>query len=212
MSSLLTATKSRSISDKPIGVVLASLGAGVDSKTIEKRLADLRRIQTGPASQIANERDVTPVGQNIGEQLRFKTASFKRLTAAVAMYLHPEWRARLFARLDALLNVEDWDSTQQLPSEQSFSTFLRMIIYLHPTRRPGIGITPNGHFAAAWTRGADRMVIECVGNDEVRWVLSREHDGEFESGAGRVSIHRIPDVTAGYDPEPLLSDGQNVLA
>jgi hypothetical protein len=114
--------------------------------------------------------------------------------------------------LDRLFDPEDWQEDFRLPSEQSFSTFLRMIIYLHPTKRPGIGLSPTGHFLSAWTRGKDRLIIECIARDEVRWVLSRTIDGERESGAGKVLLHRVPDVTAPYDPEPLFTDGEQVLA
>jgi len=47
---------------------------------------------------------------------------------------------------------------------------------------------------------------------------AREHavqyakDGELETGAGKVLIHRIPDVTAGYNPEPLFQNGHKILA
>jgi hypothetical protein len=87
-----------------------------------------------------------------------------------------------------------------------------MIIYLHPSKRPAIGLSPRGHFLAAWTRGEDRIVIECLAKDEVRWVLSRTVDGERESAAGKVLIHRVPDVIAPYDPMPLFEDGDKVLA
>jgi hypothetical protein len=198
----------------PMAALLPSFSAGVDSKAIEKRLEDLRKIQTGAISQIKSVRNIDPKGLTVSEQLQVKLVALKRLTASIAMYLDPEWRSKLFARLDAMLDPDGWDPEATLPSEQSFSTFLRMIIFLHPTRRPGIGITPKGHFAAAWVRSQDRIVIECLGNDEVRWVIAREVDGERETGAGKVQLHRIPDVTAGYDPQPLFNDadGQRLLA
>lgn len=212
MSSLLTSHRSRSILDAPVGVILPSLAAGVEARAVEARLASLRKMQTGAASRIASVADLKVKGSNVAEQLRLKLISLKQLASTVAMYFDPEWRIKLFARLDVMLDPDGWESDCALPSEQSFSTFLRMMIYLHPTRRPGIGLSPSGHFAAAWSRGDDRLVIECIGNDEVRWVISREIEGERESCAGKVSLHRIPDVTAPYEPEHLFSDGQQVLA
>ena len=50
------------------------------------------------------------------------------------------------------------------------------------------------------------------GNDQVRWVISRTIDEERESGAGVVLFHRIPEVIAPYDPEPLFTDGHKILA
>lgn len=163
-------------------------------------------------SDLATVQDAGTKQSGIRWQIAEKLASFKRLTSTIAMYLDPSWRTELFATLDRLLDPDDWDSDFALPSEQSFSTFLRMIIYLHPTRRPGLGLSPNGHVLAAWTRGTDRIVIECIGKDEVRWVLSRTIDGERESGAGKVLLHRVPEVTAPYEPEPLFQNGHKILA
>src|SRR5215467_3765615 len=212
MSSLLTMPRSRSVLEMPAGAVMPSLGVGVDSKSIEARLRSIRQLLTEPVSNIANVRDTDLTGATLPEQLRSKALSLKRIAGAVAMHLTKDWRLKLFARIDELCSPEDWDEPCDLPSEQSFSTFLRMIIYLHPTRRPGIGLSNRGHFVAAWTRGSDRIVIECIGNDEVRWVLSKITDGERESGAGKVSLHRIHDVIAGYEPEELFNDAHRLLA
>jgi hypothetical protein len=191
---------------------MPSIGGGVDSRLIDDRLKSMQRLISGAIGDLAHVKDVDPKSSDIGQQLRMKLASLKRITATVAMHLDLTWRATLFATLDRLLDPEDWDAEFELPSEQSFSTFLRMIIYLHPTRRPGIGLSPSGHFLSAWSRDKDRIVIECIGNDEVRWVLSRTVEGERESGAGRVLLHRVPDVTAPYEPEDLLRDGDKILA
>jgi hypothetical protein len=123
----------------------------------------------------------------------------------------PDWRTRLFAKLDSLIDPEEWDPDFALPSEQSFSTFLRMIIYLHPTKRPGLGLSAKGHFLASWSKIEDRIVIECLANDDVRWVLSRNVDGLRESGAGKTKIYRIPDVIRPYEPDHLFRDGDKLL-
>ena len=92
-----------------------------------------------------------------------------------------------------------------------FSTFLRMIIDLHPTKRPGLGLSAKGHFLASWSKIEDRIVIECLANDDVRWVLSRNVDGLRESGAGKTKIYRIPDVICPYEPDHLFRDGDKLL-
>jgi hypothetical protein len=212
MTPALTAIRSRSLLESALVPVLPSAGSGADALAIEQRLRNMRTLLTGGASALKDVRGRSAKALPIEEQLRKKLASFKEMTATIAMHLDPEWRTKLFAQLDRLLDPEDWDEGFQVPSEQSFSTFLRMIIYLHPTRRPGIGLSPHGHFLAAWTRGNDRIVIECIANDEVRWVLSRDLDGDRETGAGTVQLHRIPDVTAAYEPEALFNDGHKLLA
>jgi len=212
MNSLLTAPRTRSLLERPIDAVLPSTGVGKDALLIEQRLKSMRTLLTGAFSELTTVRDSDAKGRPIEVQLCEKAASLKRLAATVAMHLDAEWRGRLFTRLDQLLDPIDWESDFELPSEQSFSTFLRMIIYLHPTRWPGIGLSAGGHFLASWVCGSDRIIIECLRNDEVRWVLSRTVDGDRESGAGKLQLHRIPEVTAGYHPEPLFNNGEKLLA
>jgi hypothetical protein len=198
--------------EQAVSVGMPSTGGGTDSQIIARRLESIRTLISGAVADLASVRNDEPKLAELPEQVKAKRASFKQLTAKVAMHLDPTWRVALLSTLDRLLDPDDWDQDFKLPSEQSFSTFLRMMIYLHPTRRPGLGLSPNGHFLAAWTRERDRIVIECNGNDEVRWVLSRTVDGERESGAGKVLLHRVPDVTAAYDPEPLFHNGEKILA
>lgn len=212
MNSLLTFPRSRSMLESAPALDMPSLGGGVDSRLIDDRLKSMRKLVSGTVADLAHIKDTTPKKLELGDQLLIKLGSFKRITATVAMHLDRAWRDTLFATLDRLLDPDDWDAESKLPSEQSFSTFLRMMIYLHPTRRPGLGLSPSGHFLAAWSRDKDRIVIESIGNDEVRWVLSRMVDGERESGAGRVLLHRVPEVTAPYEPELLFNDGDKILA
>jgi hypothetical protein len=210
--SLLTLAHSRSLLD--IAPILAqpSVAGGADSHLISERIASMRKLVTGAVANLAHVKDIDTNKLALREQVLAKRASLKRITATVAMHLDRKWRESLFSTLDRLLDPDDWDIDFQLPSEQSFSTFLRMIIYLHPTKRPGLGLSASGHFLAAWTRDKDRIVIECIGEDEVRWVLSRIISDERESGAGRVLLHRVPDVIAPYEPEHLFRDDDKILA
>ncbi len=211
MSSLLLSSRSYSLDDMPFDFNPSTGANDVDLSAIERRLKSLRTLSTGAASNLARVPNSKFVAVSLTEQLRAKLVSLKSMTASVAMYFHADWRSKLFSRLDVLLNSDNWEEGALLPSEQSFSTLLRMMIYLHPTRRPTIGLSPSGHFVTAWKRGDDKLVIECIGNDDVRWVISREVDGDRESAAGKVSLHRVPEVTAAYDPEGLYTDDQNIL-
>jgi hypothetical protein len=211
MSELVALARSRSLLDDAPILRLPSFGAGVDSKLINDHLTSMRKLLSGPVAGLAEVKDLKRKG-DLADQILEKRASLKRITATIAMHLDRGWRESLFAELDRLLDPEDWDESFKLPTEQSFSTFLRMIIYLHPTKRPALGLSATGHLLAAWSRGKDRITIECVGQDEVRWVLSRTVDGDRESGAGRTQLHRVPEVTAPYEPEHLFQDGDKILA
>lgn len=213
MKALVLAPKSRSLLDAKVPFAAPSFGAGADAQIIGARIKSMQNLMSGAVANLTGVRELPiPSSSSLAEQLGRKLASLKRLTATIAMHLDPAWRRTLLSTLDQLLDSDDWDNEFVLPSEQSFSTFLRMIIYLHPTKRPGLGLSASGHFLAAWTRAKDRIVIESLANDEVRWVLSRTVAGERESAAGKVLIHRVPDVIAPYDPMPLFDDGDKILA
>jgi hypothetical protein len=212
MSAFLSPLRSRSLLESLPVLGISSTAGGLDSRLIDDRLEQMRVLLSGAVGNLATVRDSVDKNSDIRAQLQSKIASLKRITATVGMYFYPSWRIDLFNTLDRLLDPDDWDLTFILPSEQSFSTFLRMMIYLHPSRRPGLGLSPMGHFLAAWTSGRDRIVIECIASDEVRWVLSRSVAGERESGAGKVLLHRVPDVTAPYEPEKLFQNGDKILA
>jgi hypothetical protein len=188
-----------------------SAGVGIDAESTVARIGQMKRLLTGAANQIATSQNIIAKSETIEGKLAEKVGSFKRIAASVGMYLDPDWRSRLFAKLDSLMDADEWDADFALPSEQSFSTFLRMIIYLHPTKRPGLGLSSKGHFLASWAKDQDRIVIECLANDDVRWVLSHSLKGYIESGAGKTKIYRIPDVIHPYEPDELFLDGHNLL-
>src|SRR5688572_28873507 len=68
-----------------------------------------------------------PVAQNEEEQVFNRLVALKVLTSGLAMHLERIWRAGLFRSLDNLLDVEDWDFSDDLPTVESFRTFLRMV-------------------------------------------------------------------------------------
>lgn len=135
------------------------------------------------------------------ERLYEARAFCKIKMSAVAMHLDSEWRSRFFSQLDSLMDFENWEKDDLPITEASFTTLLRMILLIQPARRPGVGSTSEGNILAAWTVEKDRLTIECLPNDEVRWVLSRYSDGNRESAAGHVALSRLRAVLAPYNPE-----------
>jgi hypothetical protein len=134
------------------------------------------------------------------ERLFDALAACKLTTARLAVaHLTSDERARLFKHLDSLLDPDSWDDADQVPSEASFTTLLRMMLYLGG-RRPALGITSTGNFIATWSEGDGRLTIECRPKDEVRWVLVHSLDGRRESAAGETVVRRLPQVLNAYDP------------
>lgn len=139
------------------------------------------------------------------ERLFDATANVKILTAQVAMHLEREWRDKLFRQLDSLHDPAEWEPDDEPIQQASFATFLKAIVQIKPQRRPGLGLSHGGHLIAAWTTGLDRLTIEFLPNDRVRWVLARYRDGESEHFAGQTAVSRLAEGLAPYNPENWFS-------
>ncbi len=115
------------------------------------------------------------------QRLFDRLVDLKVKTSSLAMHLENVWRTGLFNELDQLLDVDEWDLSDTLPSVESFVTFLRTTIFLGKIRRPGLGATCEGHILAGWITGKDRLTVEYRPNDQLRWVLTA--DGSTKSGS-----------------------------
>ncbi len=195
------------------GLSAPSWGVTEASKLAENRIKSMQRLTAGTVADIRNVADsiLKPRQVSMDQQLSAKLASLKKILSAVSMYLDHEWRTQLLSTLDRFLDPTDWEEDLLLPSEESFATFLRTVIYLHPTKRPGLGLSAKGNFLASWRRDRDRIVIEFLRKDGLRWVLSQTMNGSPESGAGINPIHRLPDLIAGYEPDRFFHDGEKLL-
>jgi hypothetical protein len=135
------------------------------------------------------------------ERLFDALAAVKIMTSQVAMHMDGEWRGRLFRQLDSLHDPAEWEEGDQPVQQSSFSTFLKAMLSIKPKRRPGLGLSHAGHLIAAWTTGRDRLTIEFLPNDHIRWVLSRHYDGDTERFAGDTRVDRLAEGLASYHPE-----------
>jgi hypothetical protein len=133
-------------------------------------------------------------------------------TAMVAMHLTADERGRLFRQLDSLMDYENWDPDDVPVGLPSFTTFIRMVLFLGG-RRPAMGATSTGNLIASWTEGNDRLTIECKSDDHIRWVLVENLDGERESAAGETTTPRLHEVLHPYDaPKRWFPDAANQAA
>jgi hypothetical protein len=139
-------------------------------------------------------------GRRLEERLFDATASVKILTSQIAMHLEREWRDKLFRQLDSLHDPNEWEPDDDPIQQASFATFIKAIIQIKPKRRPGLGLSHTGHLIAAWTTDFDRLTIEFLPNDHVRWVIGRRHDNEQEHIAGQTRVSRLAEALAPYNP------------
>ena len=180
---------------RPMVKTLSAASADISSLLLARRLESF----ASPTPTFAGRPLVEE--KNLREKLFDSLAAFKIRTASVAMHLDRAWRDRLFAQLDSLLDAESWEADDLPPTINSFSTFLRMILLLRPDRRPGIGAAADGSLIAMWTAVGDRLTIECLSGDLVRWYLSVSIDGENERAAGLTPLGRLGAVLSPYGPD-----------
>ncbi|QOZ45521.1 hypothetical protein XH89_20055 [Bradyrhizobium sp. CCBAU 53340] len=185
-----------------------SLAVGAVSKVIEGQIENLQK----PSPTFASQGTATLPRTSLDERLFDVLAQFKIRTSQVAMHLNRDWRTRLFGQFDSLLNVEDWEPLDRPPTIESFATFLRLLVFLKPQRRPGLGATATGELIASWTNGNDRLTIECLPQDLVRWTVSVTINEERERAAGITPVSRLPAVLAPYGPDRWFADANHVPA
>jgi hypothetical protein len=190
----------------PIFPAPSSWSAGRDARLIPDLISKLPNLSGAKSwGRLGHSGDAS-----LAERLALRLLSFKKMTSPIARYLDRSWHAQLFERLDSLFDVDDWDADFVLPLESSFETFLRLIVYLHPTKRPGIGLSSRGYVLASWSKDGDRIVIECLPQDELRWVLSQSNEGRRESAAGKNRIQRLIELIEGYEPDRFFKNGDKV--
>jgi hypothetical protein len=179
------------VSTRATNTVLSSSILGAD---IVRQIAKL-----GSKSS-TSETNIISTDNAVEERLFDALSRVKRLTAMVAMHLDAAWRENLFIQLDGLHDPAEWEVDDEPVKESSFATFLKAIVEIRPERRPGLGLSQAGHLIAAWTTGRDRLTIEFLPNDQVRWVLSRYYDDEPVRIAGQMAVSRLVEQLAPYEP------------
>jgi hypothetical protein len=172
---------------------LATAGVGEGSRAIYQASVQSRAhsiLRSLPPSSLA-------------EELFDARARAKQITARLAMpmlHLSREWRDRFFSQLDGLMDVEQWDPEDRPVTEASFTTLIRMLVLLASERRPGLGASSDGHIVAVWAKDRNRLTIECLGGDAIRWVVLLYHDNQREIASGENQLDRLNDILQPYHP------------
>lgn len=173
---------------------MSSAAISEDTKQLTKQVANLQS-PLSPASL-----SLAPSEMAIEERLFDATSSVKMLTAQVAMHMDKKLRDKLFSQIDSLHDLDEWDTDDKPVKRSSFATFLKAILQIKPQRHPGLGLTYEGYLIAAWTKGHDRLTTEFLPKDRVRWVLTRNIDGEVERAAGETAVSRLYECLLPYHP------------
>jgi hypothetical protein len=139
-------------------------------------------------------------GRSVEARLYVALADAKVLTSRIAMHLDRHWRDKLFRQLDSLHDIDEWDLDTQPLDKASFSTFLRTLHAIGMKRRPGLGLSFKGNLIGAWTVGPNRLTIEFLPDDKLRWSVIREYGQQPDRAAGETSVARIAGILAPYSP------------
>jgi hypothetical protein len=200
MNALAFPERSQSITERRQPRSLRGTGAmiaGSVSDVLKSIRASNSVSQSSPKSVVEA---VLDDGNALAAALRESRSSFKILVSRVSMHLGVAWLEKLFAQIDSLLDVDEWDTSDPVPKIETARTFIRMLLAMKVARKPGLGISNSGNLVAAWTNGSNRLTVECMPHDRVRWVLARVVDGEVERAAGDGKIERLKDILAPYEP------------
>lgn len=141
-----------------------------------------------------------PSHKSLDEALFDATAAVKVLSSKVAMHLDKDRRNRIFKQIDSLHDINEWDEEDKPIKDSSFETFLKAILLISPQRHPGLGLSNAGNLIASWGDNQDRLVAEFLPKDLVRFVLSRNIEGETERVSGQTTVERLYDCLIPYQP------------
>jgi hypothetical protein len=143
--------------------------------------------------------------RSIQERLFDARASCKITTRKLTMHFPKDWHVKFFKQIDSLMDLDEWDAADEPVTQSSFGTLIRLLLLLRDKRRPGLGIADQGNIVATWSFGArDRLTVECLARDRVRWIVTVPVDGEYDSAAGETSLDRLLNVLQGYKPQHWL--------
>lgn len=192
----------------------SSYGSSDEAETIERFLSEIESRHDSLGLTVSPKKlmSISSGTKSLAEQLFDVLSDIKVMTSQVAMYLEHGWRTMLFQRLDVLLDVEDWHEDDKLLQAGSYATFLRMVLAHGPMRRPGFGVSHDGNLIGAWTSGSDRLTLEFLLGDMIRWVLSCEIEGELERAAGISPVWRMQEVLHPYQPNRWFADADSTPA
>jgi hypothetical protein len=116
--------------------------------------------------------------QSVPQQAGFEERIFNALvalkvaTAQYAMHLPPLERARLFSRLDEVINADDWHEEDALPLLSSFVNFLKWIIFSKNFAWSSIGVSDEGHVLVAWVIPGLSLTANFFPKNKVNWTAS----------------------------------------
>lgn len=182
--------------------------AGQEDKLFSAETSHLfKTIGQLESSKSPTSRDDLQGRRSVNELLFDARAAAKVAFSQVSMHFSADFRERLFDQVDRLHEADDWEEGDLPVKTLSFNTFLRWFYLNKPERLPSFGLTSAGHFIATWlcNENKDRLILEFLPRDRIKWFVTKDYDGELDYGAGITVLTRILISLAPYDPSSWLS-------
>jgi len=147
--------------------------------------------------------------KSIREKLFDAKAIAKIKIAEVSMHLDTKWREKIFRQLDLMHDDADWESDDVPIQILSIVTFLRSLGVIDYKKYPSLGMSNSGYLLAAWLYNENRLTLEFLPIDKVRWVLSVKSEDSYESAAGETQLPVLMSRLSPYDPGQWFLHGNN---
>lgn len=178
------------------------------SAATKETFRNIQSLKGSATSSVSNadapdpQKSIVPVLNDQRAEVYNAIAQAKLRVSMVAMHLDDAWRQRLFAQLDRIHDIEEWEPEDKPVQAQSFETFIRTMIVLRPRKWPNLGLSHDGHLLAVWGTAQDRVTLEFLGGDCVRWTLSHVRpDNNIVRNAGLGPSLQILSLLSPYNPD-----------
>jgi len=201
----------------PADYRVANMAGEAVSHWTQKALKGIQALQqgltptaTGPSKSSESVISESPKVRSREDKAYDALAEAKVWFYQVANHLTDEQKHRLFKQLDRLHDVEEWEDGDQPVRQSSFVTFLRTMMALSPLRRPpasgprrwpNLGLSHQGNLLAVWGDARDRVTLEFLDADQLKWTLSHVRpDGQTVRNAGIGPALDIRNLLSPYNP------------
>lgn len=132
-------------------------------------------------------RGLVPAQVSFEQKIFDALVNLKVAVATYAMHLSSGERSRIFARLDDVINIDDWHEEDPLPVVESFKTFLKWLVYSGSFDWSSIGVSHDGSILVAWSRPNIAVTANFSATGRVTWTARMEPADEGEDSPSHVA-------------------------
>lgn len=196
-----SASKMKPASETDLPLELAEQLFSSDTNRVFERIRQLEKHV--PTSS----HDFIDGPSTVEEELFDARAEAKILYSEVSMHFGLELRERLFDQIDRLHDPDDWEDGDTPIQQKSLKTFLRWFYLNEPEKLPSFGLSDTGYFVASWLSNdnKDRLVLEFLSNDRIKWFVTKFFQNEADHSAGVTDLSRISSSLNPYEIQNWLS-------